>query len=182
MKNNKYAPYILGPLLLLLWGTIFYKIYKAAYPSEELFTTPNYSALPLSKQPTADSTYMLLLDYKDPFLGNSLFVDRNSNHTQHEAPTANRIRQNIPNNQRPVAPKITATPNIVPSKPFPKITYQGLQFSEGDTSALVKIDNQFYPTARKGQLLKEVQINEIYKDSIRVTFEDQTRTFSKLSR
>jgi hypothetical protein len=173
MKNNKYAAYILGPILLMVWGLVFYKIYQAVYSGEETFDVPKYDSLPVFEEKQEENSYALLVDYKDPFLG------KRFNYTSNENTSARATSRNT--NNRPktniAAPK-PVVKNIA-QKPFPKVIYQGFQIMDADTVALVKINNRFYPIARKGNTFQGVRVNEIYKDSIQVQFENQQQTVLK---
>jgi hypothetical protein len=178
MKNNKYAPYILGPILLILWGTIFYKIYKAVYPDEGILSVPNYNKLPLLEHPTSDSSFSLLLNYKDPFLGKSNFSrvkKKNYAFNDYSAPS-----RNSPQPKTEI--KKTASTPKKPTKLFPNIVYQGYQFSEGDTSALLKVGQQFHPIVRVGQKINAIKIIGIYKDSIKIKQDSIVRVFIKSSK
>ena len=171
MKDNKYAPYILGPILLLIWGIVFYKIYQAVYGTGDDFQVPNYEVLPTFEPISQDSSYVLLVDYRDPFLGKRFQYNNNSNAvTRTPEPTR-------ATNTRRKAPATTLTKIIAPS--FPTIVYQGYQIMTADTIALLKINGRFYPVARKGDVFQGVQIKEIHKDSLQLEFKGQLRYFLK---
>jgi hypothetical protein len=174
MKDNKYAPYILGPILLMVWGLIFYKIYQAVYSGEENFDIPQYSTLPVFEEKQKDDTYVLLADYKDPFLGKRFNYASNENNRSREMASRNA-------NSRPKTNSASSKPVVrtIASKPFPAFVYQGFQIMDADTVALVKINNRFYPVARKGNTIQGVEVKGIYKDSIQVQFENQQQTFLK---
>lgn len=172
MKENKYAPYILGPVLLMVWGLVFYKIYQAVYGGEEHFDVPQFAALPIFETNQKDSSYALLIDYKDPFLGKRFNYTSNENSTSRTNVSRN-------TNSRPSIPPVKTIVQNRPKKPFPTLVYQGFQIMESDTVALLKINNRFYPIARKGDVFQDVQVKGIYKDSIQVQFENQKKTFLK---
>lgn len=169
MKNNKYVPYILGPVLLMVWGLVFYKIYQAVYSGEATFDVPKYDNLPVFEEKQEENNYALLVDYKDPFLGKRFNYSSNEN-----------TRPRTTNN-RPKA-NITAAKPVVKNviqKPFPVVVYQGFQIMDADTVALLKINNRFYPVARKGNTFQGIQVKGIYKDSIQVQFENQQQAILK---
>lgn len=173
MKDNKYAPYILGPILLLIWGLIFYKIYQAVYGNGEELEVPSYGALPVFETVQKDSSYALLVDYRDPFLGKR-FQYNSSSPSSFSPRTAAPSR--VSNNRKsPPIPKQQPTP----PKNFPKIIYQGYQILETDTIALLNINGKFYPTARKGAVLQGVQVQGIDKDSIQVGYQGEQQTILK---
>lgn len=169
MKDNKYAPYILGPLVFIVWGLVFYKIYQAVYGGNASYTAPNFGVLPIYETVQKDSGYVLLVDYVDPFLGKSIGRTLST-------PRAVEPRSRV---SRPlVVPRAAPTPKP-PVATFPKIVYQGYQVMEGDTIALLKINGRFYPIARAGEIYQGVGIQAIYGDSIRLSFYEQEQVFVK---
>ena len=170
MKNNKYAPYILGPVLIVLWGLIFYKIYQQVYSDTDNFIVPDYEALPLSDPAEEDSSYALLLDYKDPFLGKKT---GGQNYRKSQQKTTGTKRTSNKKQEK------TKQNNTTPPKPFPPITYQGLQIMQTDTCALLKIKSKFYPSVRRGQVYQGIRIAKIYKDSIELFYDGRSAVFKK---
>jgi hypothetical protein len=175
MKNNKYAPYILGPVLLLIWGLVFYKIYQAVYGGEENFVVPQFQAMPVFEGTQQDSSFALLLDYKDPFFGKKFSSNsKNSSSRRTSSQTSNRTpKRNTPKTEKPIIEE------PIPKKPFPPIVYQGYQTMNLDTIALLKINGRFYPNTHKEEVMQGVQVLGIYKDSIQLLFDGQHRTFRK---
>lgn len=177
MKDNKYAPYVLGPILLLVWGLIFYKIYQAVYGGEEVFVVPQYQAIPIYEEKPKEDAYALLLDYKDPFLGKRFHYTSKEN-------TATRTTSSKGSNNRPR--KNPKEPQSMvkntPKNPFPTVIYQGFQVMDIDTVALLKVNKRFYPSAREGDAYQGVQVKAIYKDSIHVEFENQGKTIVRKNR
>ncbi|MGH1338868.1 MAG: hypothetical protein ACRBFS_22320 [Aureispira sp.] len=170
MKNNKYAPYILGPIVLLVWGLVFYKIYQGVYGTTDHFDVPHFDALPVSRTTQKDSGYILLADYKDPFLGER-FQYKNNSPSSAPIPLLRAT-----NTHRKTS---ISAPQKVTTLPFPKVVYQGYQVLSTDTIALIKINGRFYPTARKGAVFQAVKVLEIYQDSIQMEFEGRPQTFLK---
>ena len=66
-KKNQIA--ILAPLVLLIWGIIGYRIYKAVKGNSEVSIT-TVSHLPVTMARVETTAYELQLDYDDPFLKN----------------------------------------------------------------------------------------------------------------
>lgn len=174
MKDNKYAPYILGFILLIVWGLVFYKIYQAVYGGQEHFDIPEYDHLPVFEEKQKENTYTLLVDYKDPFLG------KRFNYSSNES-TRPRTTNSKNTNTRPKVNQQTPKKVIenAPKKPFPLFVYQGFQIMNADTVALIKVNSQFYPIARKGNVFQGVEVKKIYKDSIQVQFGNEQQTFLK---
>lgn len=170
MKDNKYAPYILGPILLIVWGLVFYKIYQAVYGNGEELDLPTYQPITTFSRPQQDSGYVLLVDYKDPFLGKKWA--RNNKTTTNVAPSTRPATSRAPRPTKP-APVVTTTPN----KPFPNIQYQAFQAMQGDTTAFLKIANKPFYTLRKGDEQEGILIQQIFKDSIQLVFDGRAKTF-----
>jgi len=186
MKNNKYAPYILGPIVLVIWGTIFYKIYQAIYGEEDL-AIPTITQTFTPKDSSTTSQYQLLLNYKDPFTGKvhtsipkntASYQSRPSNNQNNYNVSQPKTTSNPSNNarKRPASQEKTTTPPPkTASIPLPTIKYQGFQSINGDTVALLRIDGRYFPNARLGEELRGCTINKITPDALHITF-DSTRT------
>ena len=186
MKNNKYAPYILGPIVLVIWGTIFYKIYQAIYGEKDL-AIPTITQTFTPKDSNNVSQYQLLLNYKDPFTGKvhtstpkstASYQNKPSNNQNTSKPNR-QIITSPPNNNRRRRPTPQETTTTPPPKtasiPLPTIKYQGFQSIDGDTVALLRIDGRYFPNARLGEELRGCIINKITPDALYITF-DSTRT------
>lgn len=168
MKDNKYTPYILGPMLLLVWGLVFYKIYQAVYGTEVVYTIPNFGILPVYQTIPQDSNYVLLLNYADPFLGKAVGK---------QAPIRGGAQKRSIEVARPV--QRVVPPSKAPAASFPEVLYQGYQVLEGDTIALLKVNGRFYPMARLGGVYQGVTVQVIYGDSIGLYFEGQQQVFTR---
>lgn len=171
MLKNKYASYLLGALVILIWGTIFYKIYTAIKGEDDVeLPMPNFFASNSGVE--AEEEYSLLLDYKDPFLGKAGFGNGQSRRTRPS--NGNTSGRNI-QATRPVNPPTKKPANPVqkePSpvvEPLPEVIYQGYQILQADTVAILKINKQFIPNARKGEVRQAVRIEAIYRDSIQLS-------------
>lgn len=173
MKNNKYAPYVLGPILLIVWGLVFYKIYQAVYGGGEVLNVPSFNTIPILEEQADEEGYVLLADYKDPFLGKHL---KNTSSNVVSSRPRKRTVVAVPNQ----TPKAVVQPVIKKtSKAFPTILYQGFQVMDTDTIALLKINQRFYPAARRGEVLQGIELKAIFKDSIQLLYDGQNKTFGK---
>lgn len=182
--KNKYAPYILAPILILVWGTIFYKIYQAMQGEDYEFTPPPVRSLPLVNDSSQTQSFALLLDYKDPFLGKEFAAIQTTENNSNYTPSTSKTSNNNPNNsqnirQQPNNPNPNANNPKITIK-FPNIIYQGYQIVEQDTVALLKIEEQFIANAREGQQLGTVRLEKIYPDSIRISYQGHSKAISRL--
>ena len=152
---------------------MFYKIYQAVYGEDEDFAMPTIQHIPVFDAPQKDSSFALLLDYKDPFLGKKWKTNYNPK-TANSAPTQPRKVKN----SKPA--KATTAPTTPPVKPFPPIQYQAFQVMESDTSVFLKIANRPYYNMHQGDQQAGVTIQRIYKDSIHLLFDGRTKTFPRM--
>jgi hypothetical protein len=172
MLKNKYASYLLGALVLFIWGTIFYKIYTSIKGVDDVeLPMPNFFAS--NNGALTEEEYSLLADYKDPFLGKAGFGYGLSTKTRPS--NANPSGRNVPATRpvnpppkKPVNPPLKEPVPIV--EPLPEVIYQGYQILQADTVAILKINKQFIPNARKGEVRQAVRIEAIYRDSIQLSF------------
>lgn len=146
MKNKKLI-YLLLPLVILIWGTVFYKIFFSTAPGEEW----EEEAINPQKNSTAApvDTFSIIAGYRDPFLGNTVYSE-------------NTIRE-IPK------PKIRPEPKIEQAVPWPSIVYGGMIKNQQSTRqlALVKINGK-ENILKAGEMIGTIELAKIYKDSIEV--------------
>lgn len=186
MLKNKYAQYILAPLLLIVWGTIFYKIYIAMSGNTGDFMPTNPSFQLLAEAKGEEESFELLLNYKDPFLGKKFAVAGNHQENNYSSrnyqaspmppsnPTSNKAGSTKPNNG-----KQPDTKGSIAINDMPNVIYQGCQIFQEDTVALLKINKHFYANARKGEILEDVLIEAIFRDSLHIYFEGQRQTIKR---
>lgn len=168
--QHKRLLYVLLPSVLLIWGIIIYRILQAVRGED----TAAYASLPARTdqgfQQSDPDTIALLANYADPFLSSSR---RSVNSSASSFLTARPTIQ--PSNA------ITAHPPAsVPS--FPEVTYLGL-IQNGKSNrkvALLRIAGKEYFMEQKRQQ-DGIILNQIYPDSIRVTFAKEAKTI-KISR
>ncbi|MCH2045458.1 MAG: hypothetical protein MK212_15175 [Saprospiraceae bacterium] len=186
-KNNPKLLYVLVPLVLAIWGMIFYQIYIAI--KGEDYTPPSIpnNLYEDATEQVEQESYALLLDYADPFFGKGI---KQINQQTRSTPNTS-LSYNNPYNtgtknnhagrfNQPTSTQSKATPQDKSPKArlpnFPTIVYQGQQVMNGDTVALLKINNRYYPNARSGDMVSSVQIEAIFRDSLHVNFRGQAAT------
>ncbi len=170
--KSKYAPYILVPLVIFIWGLIFYRIYQAMQGEEDSMP-PKRTAAPIAETVDAtDTSFKLQLAYDDPFLKENelITLDKSDNYNSttplpNDWQTQDVYRPNARVLERPPAAPVQQTsPTIAPS--FPTVIFQGVQIFENDTVAILKVDGRFYPNVRTGQAWGDLRLVRITRDSV----------------
>lgn len=120
MKNKKSAIYILMILCIVVWGTIGWKVY-AAFRKE----SPTLSVVPRKVVVEKKDTAMLLLNYRDPFLGGY--------------PKAEKAVKDTENTKYPVKKEIYTPPS---TEVIPDFQYKGVIRVGKKTQAIIEQDGQ----------------------------------------
>jgi hypothetical protein len=144
MKNKKTA-WILLPVVLGIWGMIGWKIYEATHDAGD-HSSGNESDViaALDSLPVSD-TYTLILNYRDPFLGNI---------------PEPRIQKEKPaqHNSQKVAAVITQ-----PASELPVLRYYGLvkESNSGKTVGFLKVNGEthFVKTGDEVSVLKVLALS-----------------------
>ena len=164
MKSKK-SIYILVPIALLVWGLIGFKVIKQTEQAPNEIVIPQIPDETLSSNSDKlNETYQLKLNYKDPFLGK----------ITKSRPSARRSNQNHKRSKRITNPH--------EKKNWPDVEYGGrIRNQDSDKNiAILKINSQ-EQLVKELDELKGIIIKDIYKDSIRLTYNSDTRVFYKLN-
>jgi len=151
--------------VLLVWGYLMKSKFGFFETQDEYNSYSEYSITPLMKQYNKD-TFELKLTTKDPFLGGKNFkVKSNSN-----------LKTNL---QPSLHSKNKVTP-VVSKKRWPNIAYFGYvkNRTKGKQACLVQINgstSKMFLNSKNN----EVVLNAIYKDSIKVGFNDEVKIIVK---
>ncbi|MGQ0827045.1 MAG: hypothetical protein ACT4ON_01495 [Bacteroidota bacterium] len=156
MKNKKLL-YVLIPGTLIVWGIIIYKVFRSMNTGE----SPMVHAIELDQKKDdqgMNDTFSINPHYRDPFLGkmNKRTIDN-------------------PQTVKATVPKVTKA-----VAPWPNIVFGGIIKNQKSNKqlALVQINGQGY-TMKTGEIINDVQLNKIYKDSIEVKFQKEKKFVSK---
>mgnify|MGYP006173368547 FL=1 len=160
--NKKTLNIILIVTVVALWGTVLYKYVNRFFnPIQNDFAVREFSS-PISTK-IAKDTFDLQPLHRDPFLDRSM-IKRNE-----EKP----IRVNT-------QPKVikTKTPEI--QKPFPLVHYYGYIKSQDKKEQLIllKVNNKLERVRLKSNI-DGLIINQIYKDSIQVSYNKELKMIKK---
>lgn len=166
MKNKKMT-YFLVPVVIIIWGLVIYKIFSYTDSSSDKNAIPTISN---QKETIAieKDTFSIIADYKDPFLGKniSIYDEDYNNETESE-------------NDKKKVPEVKKEEPKINIK-WPSIIYGGIIYNAKTKKSvgLVKINNRDY-LGNKGNKIEEIEIVEMYNDSIKVKFSEQLKTIIK---
>ena len=148
------------PLILLVWGFVFSQRYgyffsEPTFVHEQLEEKVNISEI---KQ----DTFSIVADYRDPFLGKRITLKKRT----YLASTTNK------NSSR----KKTVNPEMA----WPTITYNGMIKNNNSDRrvGIVKVNGNEYLVKEK-DVVSEITIVSIGKNSVNVRFQKENRTITK---
>lgn len=162
MDTKKAINIVLIIVVLSLWGTVSYKYINRFFGSDELaYNLPNdynYGTVSIIKK----DTFLLEPLAKDPFL-NKVFS-----------------KPKQPTQIVTTSPKIKTEPKPKEAILFPSVQYFGYIKSKDkkEELILVKINNRL-ERVRLNSTIDGLVIKKIYKDSVTVFFNNETRSFKK---
>ena len=161
--KNKHLIYLLGPLVLLIWGLIFYKVYEHFRGGKEVFG--NAAAKYTDKKENAPDTFTIKANYRDPFL------DRN-----YRLVTQSIGKTNISEHRSGIAPK-TVVPEV-----FPDIRYYGLIANAKNKRkvGLFKMSNKDL-LLKEGESFNDLKITKLFNDSAKITYHKTKKTIKNHS-
>ena len=169
--KNKVLTYLLAAFVLIIWGTIFYKIF---FHSDEMESTPDI-IVPTMASEQSDTThdYHLCLDYPDPFIRVPM---KRGEKVKQAAPISHGNKSVASNKNRtsPSNPTANAPVNVV----WPPIKYEGSIKSNQKTTAIITVNGNTSFLAQ-GQTFMEVKIESITRDSLIVSYKNQKKTIRK---
>lgn len=160
MQQKKKTIYILLPIVILVWGFVFYQLYGY------FFSTPSYANTEektiINIDEIKKDTFSIVANYRDPFL------------SQKKAQIAN----------HQVAVKINGSTTKKNSAPtvlkWPSIQYKGMIKNNNSERrvAIVNIDGK-ERIVKEGTTLIELKVVKIEKETITVSFQDEQKTINK---
>ena len=162
MFNKKMINAVLIIIVVSLWGTVSYKYINRFFGDNEVFynTSENYNFDTLSV--ISKDSFNLQPLTKDPFLNKIV------------------IQQKIQSSSIPKENIVKKEPILKSSIPFPAVQYYGYIKSKDkkEELILVKINNSL-ERIRLNDNIDGLIIKKIYKDSIVVHYNKETRRFKK---
>lgn len=161
MKNKKLI-YILLPAAVLIWGLILGKIIvRIRQPAKEF--QMHKSPIQPGTDILSRDTITLIADYRDPFLGDGNIQ--------------------VKPNRKVVEPKDRAfklQKEPTRSVQWPEINYKGTITNNRDDqhTGLVRIEDADF-LIHKGDMIKEIFFVEIYPDSVKAVYQNESKTIMK---
>jgi len=169
--EQSYSKYILGALLLLVWGLVFYRIYQA-FATEDDFSMPSIQFANWNKEQAVNKVgYQLALDYEDPFLKEQAY-HFSSPRPKQQMDQKPSFAQKEPKRSKKREKKV-ALPKM------PQVRYQGYAISQSDSIAIIKIDDQFFPNLTVGETVQGMRLVAIFSDSIWLNWQAARYTILK---
>lgn len=164
MKNKK-LQYILIPLVILVWGLVFFKVFSHISRTED-FNHPAESTHE-SNPDTLTDTFTIAASYRDPFY-RKVPNQSGQNHVKDRSVIPGRVRQ-----------QIVAEININHVQ-WPEIIFGGMIINEKDKSqiALLRVDGTDY-LMKKGDEAMNIVVKSIFPDSIILFYNKEIKTFNK---
>ncbi|MFL3662971.1 MAG: hypothetical protein ACJ04Q_03145 [Flavobacteriales bacterium] len=160
MQQKKKTIYILMPIVILVWGFVFYQLYGY------FFSTPSYANTEektiINIDEIKKDTFSIVANYRDPFL------------SQKKIQTVNHTVASKTN--RPTTKKNTPLTVLK----WPSIQYKGMIKNNNSERrvAIVNIDGK-ERIVKEGTTLNELKVVKIEKETITVSFQDEQKTINK---
>jgi len=155
MKNKK-TVYLVLPVVVGLWALVIYKVVNIYSASEKAVVSTSSFVPPVFVSNTMD-TFSITANYRDPFLGKT------------EVPAVKKT------------PVVAPPPKkVIEPTPWPAVTYGGVIKSRKSNEQLCMVSiNGQTNFMKEGDVISDVLLKKIYKDSIDVVFRKEKRVVRK---
>ena len=170
MKSKK-ATYFLLAAVFVIWGTIVVRIIAHIRKPDEDPINRQYNMETSNNLFSKDSAIVVLkLNYPDPFLKYNYTAIATANTTQQ---TGNKKNSSIRN-------RLGLDKNIQEKINWPEIKFSGniLNDKTGEKLGLIEIGGESF-LIRNGDLKKEIEIIQVYADSVKLSYKNQSKTIIK---
>lgn len=168
--KNKTITYVLLLLVLIIWGTIVYKVFFYSEPTEELYNIDNLNTTKTITD--IPDTFSLSLNYVDPFLKES----RQSTYIKKENNIISKSKEK--KNYHPSSTNRNTESNHSIGIVWPKIKYEGMIKNNTNVTAIVSINGSSY-FLKNGEIVHDILIQSITNDSIIVSYQKNIKTIKK---
>lgn len=162
MKKKK-TIYLLLPIILLVWGFVFFQLFSY------FFAEPSYATkekeFTVSIDEIKKDTFSIVANYRDPFLDKKTSLKTHPPIAQRTATKASKHKAIQP----------------VPPKQWPVIKYKGMIKNNNNAErrvGIVTIGNQEF-LVKEGSILNEISFITINKDYIKVSLQKEQKTIIK---
>jgi len=157
--KSKKTLYLLLPLVALIWGLIGYRVFKMTRPVDGDFESFAKRSI-RTDSVTYNKLVPLTLDYRDPFLKETVSIDAENKNDEFASLFAN----------NPEPPKVVI--------PWPLIGFKGVIVSKNEQLAILEIDGKRLLVSQ-GKEYNGFRIEEIFTDSITIAFSNEIKTYRK---
>lgn len=162
--KNKSVTYLLGAVVLLIWGLVFYRLFSAV--NEEDFSAPlsAYSGTKAVEKNTDSDSFELINDYRDPFLG------------QWSGSMQSSLGENRPKAPRKKVVKSIPAPVTPPPIDWSFVSYLGTIHGKGSKKklAILKLNDREMMVGNNDRI-GDVTVLKVGKDSVLVSFQGVTK-------
>jgi hypothetical protein len=163
MKNKRLI-YVLIPLVLLIWGAIFYRIFIHLDRDNNTPVT-NLGTRYLDNKDDVSDSFSLVASYRDPFLSGY-------------QPQNNTITENIEvfTRGKTESPQKESKQDIV----IPELKYFGLitNFKNNRKVGLFRLNNKNI-LLKEGDIQDEFKVVNLFNDSVKIIYRTIKKTFKK---
>ncbi|MEW4923124.1 hypothetical protein [Algibacter sp. 2305UL17-15] len=159
--NRKYLNTTLIILLVIIWGSVFYKYFGGKKSLEENLYLNNLVSNNTKKYNITKDTFQLKLITKDPFGVSTIKKVHLSKPS---------IKKSTKKNKPFLDKKIV----------WPKISYHGFVKSENNETPLIllKIDNKVY-RKREGEVVRDITLVKVHNDSVIISLNNNIKTIKR---
>ncbi|WP_438422977.1 hypothetical protein [Aquimarina macrocephali] len=165
--NKKILNSVLIFFMLIIWAIVFNKIFNFFGNNiEEDSMSVNPITIVDPRMNFSKDTFNLRKIERDPFLGKYMTSRAKKRKTSTKLVTRPKKTNSVPKN------------NI--KKPWPKLSYHGYVKGAKSTSELIliRMNNKFYKI-REGDMLEDISVKKIYRDSIIIKRSKENKTVLK---
>ncbi|MCB0401207.1 MAG: hypothetical protein KDD41_03930 [Flavobacteriales bacterium] len=162
MNKKKKIVYIMLPIILLVWGYVFFQFFSF------FSSSPNYakadSDITVDIDEIQADTFSIVANYRDPFLGDQKIKVTSGHSSQTQKSNKQKPKQVTP----------------VSEKKWPALQYKGM-IKNNQSKARVGIlnINGHEQLVKEKQILSDVTVLEINKDFIQLQFQNEKKTLQK---
>lgn len=162
--KSKRTTYLLLAVVAGIWGLIGWKVWKGLQGDDAVLAVPDKAVRPKTSLPLSDS-FVLIANYRDPFLGRAAAPVRNISTTPN---TTNRTQ----------TPVVAPPPPV--AMPWPEIRYGGFVKKAGqDAAAGFLVISGGSEIVRQGQQVAGLTVGRVWRDSVEVFRGKEKRIIKK---
>ena len=160
--NKPIVKYLLIGFVVILWGIIFFKLFKI-FNNPDSTEIINQSIVDDLNNTEVLDTFSIVANYSDPFL-------KKYSSSSSQKVTPNKNKDSIPQ-PRPHIDKETSWPNVI---------YNGriTNLKENASLVLLKVNTESH-IVKEREIVSDIGVIKIYSDSIELLYKGQKKIFQK---